>query len=455
MTELPKIARERLQAGGGGPHPDADLLSAFAERCLEGGERESVLQHLAACAECREVVALAQLPADEGAVERVPPVAAKPGWMSWYRLTWAALAACLVVGAAVVFMQRDKTPEETAYVERSATAQYTEQDKAKKAPAAAPEKQVRPAAAAPAVPATSEKKQEALAKAEPKPQVPAEKDALAAVKTRAKEREEARNADEVATTRVGGAAPAYTGGIPAGATSANQVNQPAASAEVANAPAMDRNTYSMGGAAKSAPAQAARADMGASRDQRAATAPEVAPGHAAMSQSPAATQAQMQAPAAAPPSSQSVEVTSEAVSSQPSRNVANLRSLTPVLRLQWSVTENGHLQASGDHGASWMPVAVANGVFFRGVSSVGQQVWAAGNTSDSGVVWHSTDDGHTWKLQHKFPPMSNGASVQVSSITFSDVKHGKLIVTRSGIPNPQTWTTRDGGTTWEPELSGR
>lgn len=172
MTELPKIVRERLQAaGGGGPHPDADLLAAFAEHSLAGRERESVLQHLAVCSGCREVVALAQPETEEGSVARVPPMAAKPGWMSWYRLTWAALAACLVVGAAVVFMQRAKTPEEIrAY--KSAPEQYTEQDKVSRNAPAAPEKQTT-SAAAPAAPAASEKKEAAqvqVAEAQPKPQ---------------------------------------------------------------------------------------------------------------------------------------------------------------------------------------------------------------------------------------------------------------------------------------------
>lgn len=40
-------------------HPDADLLAAFAEKRLLGHEREELLAHLAECADCREVVALA------------------------------------------------------------------------------------------------------------------------------------------------------------------------------------------------------------------------------------------------------------------------------------------------------------------------------------------------------------------------------------------------------------
>ena len=43
-------------------HPDAEMLGAFAEQALSATERDGVLQHLALCEDCRDVVALA-LPA--------------------------------------------------------------------------------------------------------------------------------------------------------------------------------------------------------------------------------------------------------------------------------------------------------------------------------------------------------------------------------------------------------
>ena len=49
MQNVPKIVRDRLQRPGSvvaEPHPDADLLTAFAERSLATGEREHVLQRL-------------------------------------------------------------------------------------------------------------------------------------------------------------------------------------------------------------------------------------------------------------------------------------------------------------------------------------------------------------------------------------------------------------------------
>ena len=66
MENVPKIVRDRLQQGTpvtAESHPDANLLTAFAEHSLAGRERDHVLQHLAQCGDCRETVALA-LPAE-------------------------------------------------------------------------------------------------------------------------------------------------------------------------------------------------------------------------------------------------------------------------------------------------------------------------------------------------------------------------------------------------------
>src|ERR1700693_126548 len=110
MTEVPKIVNDRLRAAlPERAHPDADLLAAFAEQALSATERDGVLQHLALCGDCREVVALSLPPAD-----RVPPQTAHqtededgvrttvsragapaPHKLSfaWPGLRWAALAA--------------------------------------------------------------------------------------------------------------------------------------------------------------------------------------------------------------------------------------------------------------------------------------------------------------------------------------------------------------------------
>jgi Photosynthesis system II assembly factor YCF48/Putative zinc-finger len=101
MTDLPKIAVQRLNAKGVavGTHPDPNLISAFAENALPRGSRDRIVQHLAQCVECREVVFLSS----PDQVTTLPAVASAPSrWLTWPVLRWgAAVAAVMVVGAAI------------------------------------------------------------------------------------------------------------------------------------------------------------------------------------------------------------------------------------------------------------------------------------------------------------------------------------------------------------------
>ena len=117
MRGLPKIVLERLKSKSIGnrqsaienqqsPHPDANLLAAFVEKTLTARERTQVLNHLAQCAECRELVTLT-LPAkvDRTQLEQSP---ARRGWSAWPTLRWGALAAAL--GAVVVVVALHSFP---------------------------------------------------------------------------------------------------------------------------------------------------------------------------------------------------------------------------------------------------------------------------------------------------------------------------------------------------------
>src|ERR1700694_4729119 len=80
MTEVPKIVYDRLRATLPElAHPEADLLSAFAEQALSATERDGVLEHLALCAECRDVVALALPAADMAPLQTAPQTADEDG----------------------------------------------------------------------------------------------------------------------------------------------------------------------------------------------------------------------------------------------------------------------------------------------------------------------------------------------------------------------------------------
>lgn len=99
MQNVPKIVRERLKvATPAANHPDADVLTAFAEHSLPELERDGVLEHLARCGDCRDIVALA-LPAMEPVERAVQP--SPSGWLTWPTLRWAFVAAGVVVIASV------------------------------------------------------------------------------------------------------------------------------------------------------------------------------------------------------------------------------------------------------------------------------------------------------------------------------------------------------------------
>src|SRR6266571_6531419 len=103
MQNVPNIVRERLKAAAPAvDHPDADLLTAFVERSLSNRERSVLLEHLARCGDCRDVVSLA-LPATES-VQSI--LAASPrGWLTWPALRWGLVAAGIVAIASFGIVQ--------------------------------------------------------------------------------------------------------------------------------------------------------------------------------------------------------------------------------------------------------------------------------------------------------------------------------------------------------------
>src|SRR5512138_290968 len=98
MTGLPQSVRDRLaaQQQAASSHPDADMLNAFVEDALTAGERNTVLEHLARCPTCREVVAISGTLPQETA-EAQSPVAPVAWRWNWAVLRWAAPLAAVVV----------------------------------------------------------------------------------------------------------------------------------------------------------------------------------------------------------------------------------------------------------------------------------------------------------------------------------------------------------------------
>jgi hypothetical protein len=110
-------------------HPDAESLNAFAEQALGDRERGQIVEHLAVCSRCREVVFLAQ----EAAVEMALPAVAAAGraaavrepWFRNWRFAWVPLGAmaAVVTLAYVVHIRRVETDTEMAKVTNQAAPQ--------------------------------------------------------------------------------------------------------------------------------------------------------------------------------------------------------------------------------------------------------------------------------------------------------------------------------------------
>ncbi len=96
-------------------HPDAESLSAFAEHALQERERGQVLEHLAVCGRCRQVVALAREAADAEVEARAArQVVNQPNaWWKRWRFAWVpiAVAAALAVTSISVFVRQAEQHE--------------------------------------------------------------------------------------------------------------------------------------------------------------------------------------------------------------------------------------------------------------------------------------------------------------------------------------------------------
>jgi photosystem II stability/assembly factor-like uncharacterized protein len=109
---------------------------------------------------------------------------------------------------------------------------------------------------------------------------------------------------------------------------------------------------------------------------------------------------------------------------------------------RWSVSDFGAVQRSFDGGQSWKIVPVAEGVSFRAVAAVVNDVWAGGS---GGALFHSTDGGEHW-ARVQVQENDRTLSGDIVRIEVADVKN--LLVTTSAA---ETWASSDAGATWRPQ----
>ena len=140
---LDAMAREATPAD----HPSANLLAAFVEQTLTDGEKRLIIEHLARCGECREIVFLAS----EAAAADRPSVAENARWRWTSRWRWAVpVAAVFVLAAGYLVWQRPvATPAGPEMASRRAAEEARPPSEPLQGVTAA---QPSPAAAAPSAP---------------------------------------------------------------------------------------------------------------------------------------------------------------------------------------------------------------------------------------------------------------------------------------------------------------
>jgi hypothetical protein len=85
-------------------HPGEDLLAAFAEGSLTRHERQQVLEHLASCFRCRELVFLAQESVAQESAGPIPaPDKSRTRWFVW-KPAWILAGVVLVLAAVAPFV---------------------------------------------------------------------------------------------------------------------------------------------------------------------------------------------------------------------------------------------------------------------------------------------------------------------------------------------------------------
>ena len=392
---LPKLVLERLRATQSATHPDADLLTAFAERSLSTSERDNVLQHLAACPDCREIVALAT---PEQAVAP-PPLPTQTSWLTWPYLRWGAALACVVVvGAAVTLRQQHPASQaklEAAKVQETASLQANRQ--VSNEPAAPPRNEqdavaslakdqhkaaevVRKAPAAP-LPRPAEKQLTLQGRNyDSLQQLDGDKTRADSAPARAKEQNEV----------------AVTGGAPAFQAENKKDSE-------------DRQYLKM------APANTPPAAMSEAVAVTAA-APVASTDSASVQKAQGAASARVAARAPAGAAGKSNMATGD------SRDISQLVVLDSSLGARWTLSPEGILQRSLDSGTTWTPVTVAPNVFLRAVSASGNDVWVGGA---AGALFHSVDNGMHWT--HVRPSFEGKLLTgDIIGLEFKDLAHGQV-----------------------------
>jgi hypothetical protein len=414
METVPKIVRERLQAGKSGSHPDANLLAAFAEKSLTLREQSQMLDHLAGCTPCREIVSLSQPQYDLRQVTAVP--VPRTSWLSGRILQWGALAACVAVAGTVVLLRHQRT-EKSAEISTYYDTTPQSRDRLEHLDSKAD--------------ATTVKKLDDAPIARREPAATSanaiSRDQKAALQ---KQRLTAR---EVDSRRAFALSPAPVGGL-APATSAiaeKPAAPPPSSLALQKLPAQEEAKKEIAAdKVQSVPQVAANESVNGATVALGAQAESVV----VESQATNAPSAGLRAGTA-----MGGMVAKNKDNSVNDRQTDQFRSKIAFPKTRWQISADGQIMRSQDLGESWQSVQVADSVVFRALCVTDREVWVGGS---QGNLFYSSDAGAHWE---QIKPAFGGQTLtsDISQIQFADPQHGTVSTT-----DHQTWTTADGGHAW-------
>jgi hypothetical protein len=442
MEQLPKIVQGRLQeTAKPGVHPDPDLLAAFVEKSLNDRERSQVLQHLASCADCREVVTLAMPQTAPTAL----PTAATSRWLSWPVLRWGALAACVVVVSAAVTLRYGRhSAGESSVAERIPAAAPASPRAETNAPQRPGEKLA--AKIPPPAPFQSDRDFGFAGKLAKQSEESVDAGVgVGAARTRVsathgldqneKDRELSNNrvADSVTLKSADKPAPPVgmivTGGVAPLPAAKAAPRAPAAEArnDTASAPGAVTEAVTVGAETNTVletmqtPARKAKDESTRNESRKEVQASRIG------------------AAGAAGLADRKTDSLSAQLAQTASGGYAK-RSLAGRNAPHWTLSADGILQRSFDSGKTWQTIPVASNLVFRALAANDSDIWVGGA---SGALYHSSDAGQHWVRVY---PAADGTPLTADIVTveFSDAKDGKLTTS-----DHATWTTSDAGVTWE------
>jgi hypothetical protein len=450
MQNIPKIVQARLQRASrasGEIHPDADLLTAFAEQSLGESEREHVIEHLARCGDCRDVVVLA-LPASESVAVSARAAWSTSAWLTWPALRWGVVAAGLVLVTSVGLQQYKQHSSENVAVVTMPARQEEKTNASQSAPT--PDQ-------APAEQAIGRGDQEIANSVRRHTRAQGEKtaDQPSASLNASFAAPQSTNSAKSASAGIGSGT---GGGIGGGVSHPLGVGSGSVKASTQNPNAQ----------LPAAPAgQVVVPSTSSVVEVQAESAQIVGQDHAekqlAQNQVEPPLQKQRLSNLDVVKAKDSVAPQAES-SVGPAAAIPNL-SLQNGLRAfpRWAITSSGTLQRSFDAGRTWEDVTPSQtesgaelkpeygdkkirkkeqlnpAVVFRAVAALGSEIWAGGS---SAMLYHSFDSGSHWI---RVMPIEANASLtgDIVSMDFSDPQHGE-IATSAG----ELWMTSDDGQTW-------